>query len=109
MKSKNRLLRKLDAIFWFVMMCLPIIAYFFTYFQNPHSSGDFLTYVEAWRFPFIADIFESVFSTSGFGTFAIVDLISYVVGVEIIHVLFDVIVFIPRLCHKFINFACQND
>lgn len=108
MKSKNRFSRKLDKIFWFIVLLLPAFTYFVTAYRMT-GAPDFLTYCEAYRFPFIAEIFESVFTKAEFGGIAIVNYLSYCVGVEIAHCLFDVVVFIPRLAHKFISKAVQDD
>ena len=108
MKSKNRFSRKLDKVFWFILLLLPIIVYFVMYFSTG-TTLNFITYVHNFRFPFIADIFESVFTSANFGGIVIVNYLSYCVGVEIAHCLFDVVVFIPRLAHKFISKAVQDD
>lgn len=40
---------------------------------------------------------------------SIVYYLSYCVNIEIVHVLFDVLVFIPRLAHKWIGKAVQDE
>ena len=108
MKSKNRFARKCDKVFWFIVLLLPIFTYFVVAYRQA-GAPDFLTYCEAYRFGFIADIFDSVFTTSQFGNLSITNFLSYCVGVEIAHCLFDVVVFIPRLAHKFISKAVQDE
>lgn len=108
MKSKNRFSRKCDQVFWFALSVLPLFLYFLTAFRNP-SAVSFAEFIQPFRFPFIADIFESVFSTANFDGVYILDFLSYCVGVEIAHCLFDVVVFIPRLAHKFISKAVQDE
>lgn len=109
MKSKTRFSRKCDKIFWLLVSLLPLIIYFIAFFNRTDAAADFTQFMSAYRFDFIADIFESVFTTAGFGQLYCIDYLSYVVGVEIIHCLFDVIVFIPRLAHKWIGKAVQDE
>ena len=109
MKSKTRFARKCDKIFWMIVSLLPIIIYFISYFYKASAAADFTSFMTVYRFDFIADIFESVFTTAGFGQLYCVDYLSYVVGVEIAHCLFDVVVFIPRLAHKWIGKAVQDE
>ena len=40
---------------------------------------------------------------------SIVYYLSYCVNIEIVHVLFDVLVFIPRLAHKWVGKAVQDE
>lgn len=108
MKSKNRFARKCDKVFWFIVLLLPLFAYFVTAYDRS-IQPTFLEYMAIYRFGFVADIFESVFIKANFGTLPIVDYLSYCVGVEIAHCLFDVVVFIPRLAHKWISKAVQDD
>lgn len=104
MKIHNRTLRKCDTIFWFIASILPIVLYFLLAFRNP-AAADFATFIQTFRFPFIADVFESVFSTANMSGVYILDYLSYCVGVEIAHCLFDIVVFIPRFAHKLIGKA----
>lgn len=108
MKSKNRFARKCDKVFWFIVLLLPLFTYFVIAYRQP-DAPDFLAYSTIYRFPFIADIFDSVFTTSNFICFPIINYLSYCVGVEIAHCFFDVVVFIPRLAHKWIGKAVQDD
>ena len=108
MKSKNRFGRKCDKIFWVIVLLLPVFTYFVTAYRIT-GAPDFLTYCEAYRFDFVANIFESVFTMSNFGALPIANFLSYCVGVELAHVMFDVIVFIPRFSHKLISKAVQDE
>lgn len=107
--TKRRLTFKLDAIFWFVVSLLPILVYFVLNYRNP-SAPDFFTYISGFApFTFIQDILDDVTDLSFGATFKLNAFLAYCVGVEILHVLFDVIVFIPRLAHKWISKAVQDD
>lgn len=103
--SHSRFADKLDRFFWFLVYVLPLLSWCIL-FVNYHGMDvpDILSYVSLISpFPFIQQIFDSIF-TSVFGhTFALCSYISYLVGVEIVHCLFDVCVFIPRFAHKLIS------
>ena len=107
-RGKTRFAWKCDKFFWTVMLLLPILAYFFGNFHAAESAN-FLEYVNTWKFSFIADIIDSVLSTVNFGTFPLVGYLSYCVGVEILHCFYDFLVFIPRLAHKWVGKAVQDD
>ena len=107
--GKRRLSYKIDAVFWFIVSMLPIIVYLILNYRNP-SAPDFFTYVLGFApFEFIQDILDNVTETAFGAPFRLNAFLSYCVGVEILHVLFDVIVFIPRLAHKWISKAVQDD
>lgn len=107
-KNKQRFAWRLDKIFWFICLIMPILAYFVANF-HALESANFLEYLNTWRFAYVADIFDSVLSKVGFGTFPLNGFLSYCVGVEIVHCFFDVCVFIPRLAHKWVGKAVQDD
>lgn len=107
--TKKRTAYKLDKIFWFIVSLLPVLVYLFINKENP-SAENFFVFLEGFSpFPFISDIFDSVTQSAFNTTFAINDYLAYVIGVEIFHVMFDVVVFIPRLAHKWIEKAVQDD
>lgn len=107
--TKRRFSYKLDLIFWFIMMMLPLFVYFVVSFRNAEAVS-FLSFVADFSpFPFIEDILDRVSEMAFGSTFALSGLFAYFVGVEIFHVLFDVIVFIPRLAHKWISKAVQDE
>ena len=104
-KSQERLSRKLDAVLWFLLALLPVIVYFVMYYRtgNAVPFSDYIN--DIWRFDFIANIFESVFSSTGiFGSsFVIAPYISYLVSLEIMRVFFYAIVFVPRFAYHFLT------
>lgn len=107
--SRRRFSYQLDLFFWFIVSMLPIIVYFITAYRNPEAVG-FLEFVTSFSpFPFIENILNEVSQTAFGGTFALSGLLSYFVAVEIFHILFDVIVFIPRLAHKWVAKAVQDE
>lgn len=107
--SKRRFSYKLDLIFWFIVSFLPILLYLAVNFKNPEAVGFFEFVSNFSPFPFIANVLDSVSETAFGARFALSGLLSYFVGVEVFHILFDVIVFIPRLAHKWISKAVQDE
>ena len=101
--GKSRFGDKLDRLLWFLMAIIPFIVYFWELCFEYVAFYDFMT--EFGAFPFITDIINEV-TQSAFDTqFMITPYLGYLVGVEIMHVLFDVIVFIPRFAHKILSKA----
>lgn len=99
---------KIDTYLWAFMWLLPFLAYFVAFFNNASNAPLFLTYIDDYfAFDFIKDIFDDVFSAVFGNGLAIDGLLSYLVAVEIGHVMFDVVVFIPRMAHKFIDWGCN--
>lgn len=150
--SKNRFAYKLDKLFWFLIMLLPLILYGFYVFGSTRttgmtnytytydSSGNVTDIIEDKTVIYndssavktlvefmqghglvlanfsIYGALDSLFGDSG--TLPLFDstygsdifmYITYCVNIEIIHVFFDVIVFIPRLAHKWVGKAVQDD
>lgn len=95
----------IDRVIWMLIWVLPFFAWRFQ-IEAVATTLPFLEWVDqyyAWSF--IKEIFDNV-STVAFGsTFALAGYISYLIEVEIIHVLFDIVVFIPRFTHKLMEKA----
>lgn len=126
-KINDRFGRKMDKIFWFLISMAPLICYF-CFLIN--SFGDFQTVDSYWGFgsfmrnifgispdapnPFFSVLYNLFGSSSSpFPIFTVngglLHFFSYLCVVEVAHVCFDVIVFIPRLAHKWISKAVQDD
>lgn len=122
--NNTRFAYKLDKIFWFLITFLPVLLYAIYLFAT--RSGSILGLDAFLRTIFNYDYtgglaknpifkaFYALFSFSSDSTFAILPysllyLISYMATIEIVHVAFDVMVFIPRLAHKWISKAVQDD
>lgn len=106
--TKSRLAYKLDKLFWVFVMVLPFVVYLGS--TACVKQPDFLVWFKTFSpFPYVAEIFDKVFETSFNATFPISDYLAYCVGVEILHLMFDVVVFIPRIAHKWIEKAVQDD
>ena len=123
-RNTNRFAFKLDKIFWFLLTFLPVILYAVYLFANRSSTfltfDKFLQTVFNYDYPTglsnnpIHKVLSSLFSFSDtsvfpFLPFSLLYIFTYMASVEVVHVCFDVIVFIPRLAHKWISKAVQND
>lgn len=124
--TKNRLAYRLDKIFWFIIQMLPLLSWFIYCFSVTRSSNN-----SFWAFDtFLIEVFgignfdgnvvyqalSKVFQYSvsivpqvSFLSKSLTALFSWFAMIEILHVCFDIIVFIPRLAHKWISKAVQND
>lgn len=128
MMKKNgntRFSYKLDKIFWFIISFFPLfswLVYLFSFSGYAVSPLTFFAWLEQ-NFGFMGQISQSVIYSTLYQIFSITSVESlfpalstslmaffaYLVTVEIVHVLYDVIVFIPRLAHKWISKAVQDD
>lgn len=122
--SNTRFAYKVDKIFWTLILMFPVISWWIYLFSFNGCGDASSSPVSFWTWMnnqvIIADVSNnvvyvtlySIFSASGvfpvFGPSFLL-FMAYLVNVEIIHVCFDVIVFIPRLAHKWISKAVQDD
>lgn len=121
-QSESRFGRKLDKIFWFFISFAPLIFYALYLISHFEQSEYFSFYVFLSNYlglffssnNTLSSIFSSILGPSGiFPVFSAQSgwlvLFSYLATVEVVHALFDVVVFIPRLAHKWISKAVQDD
>ena len=94
--------RKLDELFWFIVAVLPILIYFISNFHATNV-GDFSAFIEPYRFDFISDIFNQIFTDTLTFPEPLVAFLSYFVSVEIIHIFIDAVVLLPRFVHKLLG------
>lgn len=124
MKKANntRFAFKLDKIFWFFISLAPLVFYALYLVSHFKQSEYFSFYVFLSNYlglffssnSVFSSMFSSIFGSSGiFPIFSAQSgwlvFFSYLATVEIVHVLFDVMIFIPRLAHRWISKAVQND
>lgn len=122
--GNTRFAYRLDKLFWFLITFLPIILYAIHLFAC--RSGTFLGFEKFLQTIFNYDyptglstnpIFKVLFSLFSFSDtsvfaflpYSLLCLLTYMASVEVVHVCFDVILFIPRLAHKWISKAVQDD
>jgi hypothetical protein len=123
--GNTRFSYKLDKIFWFIISFFPLFSwliYLFSFSGYNESPLTFFAWIEQ-NFGFLGQITNSVIYSTFYQIFSITSVNSlfpvlstslmafftYLITVEIVHVIYDVIVFIPRLAHKWISKAVQDD
>lgn len=123
--TKNRFSYKLDKIFWFLIAIAPFLGYFLCVAFNGITVSNeanitlpnfFITNVLGGS-SFSSDIVWStlcnIFGPTGilpvFSNESVLYIFNWFIWVELFHLFFDVIVFIPRLAHKWISKAVQDD
>lgn len=124
--TKNRLSYSLDKTFWFIIRILPLLSWFIYCFSVTRSSDN-----SFWQFDtFLIEVFgignfdgnviyqglSKIFQYSvsivpeiAFLSKSLTALFSWFAMIEVLHLCFDIIVFIPRLAHKWISKAVQDD
>lgn len=124
-KTTSRFAFKLDKIFWFVISFFPLFSWLIYLFSFSSYTAPPLTFY-AWleqNFAFMGQVSNSAIYSTFYQIFSITSVSSlfpalstsvlafftYLATVEIVHVVYDVVVFIPRLAHKWISKAVQDD
>ena len=120
--GNTRFSYKLDKIFWFFIAFSPLIFYALYLASHFKQSEYFSFYVFLSNYlglffssnNVLSSIFSSILGPSGiFPVFSAQSgwlvFFSFLATVEVVHILFDVVAFIPRLAHKWISKAVQDD
>lgn len=123
--TKNRFSYKLDKLFWWIVSLLPVLSYIlYVGFGSVRTSTGSLYTLPDFFASFILNgvgfsdnivwiTLYKLFGMSGvfpiFTSDASLFIFYWFIWVELFHVFFDVIVFIPRLAHKWISKAVQDD
>lgn len=95
--------KKLDCLFWFLITLLPLIGYFIAYFRTG-TAVPIAEYVALFRFDFVADLMLQIFSFGGESINVIlVDFASWLVLIELVHILVDAILFIFRVVRSWLE------
>lgn len=98
-----KLKEKIDHLLWAFVWMLPLFAFFVSWYRIG-SAPQLLFFIdEQFAFPFVRDIFNNVWNTAFGSALPLAGFLSYLVGVEIAHCLFDVVVFIPRFAHSLVE------
>lgn len=107
-----------DTIFWYLVYLLPVITYILYVFGTTKagvlpnaiiSFGNWLGRcgLNVWSGNIVSTSLNSIFGSGGIMPFiselGIFDFFAYFVLVYLCHILVDFILFIPRLCHKWMN------
>ena len=120
--GNTRFAYRLDKLFWFFVSLAPLIFYALYLVSNAEQSEYFSFYVFLSNYlglffssnSLFSSMYLSIFGPSGFFPLFSAQsgwlvFFSYLATVEIVHLLFDVAIFIPRLAHKWISKAVQDD
>lgn len=109
MRERN-IKKILDNIFWYLLYALPIILICFNWFR-----GNTISIADAFStlgINIIIDnpIFDVLVKTFGVDGFlpvfqnnSMIEFLSYFILLVIVHVFVDVVLYIPRFCHKILD------
>lgn len=105
--ATKSLRQKLDLVFWWIIYLLPVIFYLVEIWRT----GSMLSFMDffkqaGWMNNNVTSTINKVWAQVGFfhyGQFVLNYYISYLIGVEVCHCFYDVLVFIPRFCHRIID------
>lgn len=110
-----------DTIFWYLIYFLPVIAYLLFILAEPSTGTtavDMISFFNNVGFTFndtniIFSTLTSIFGSGGvlplFTTNTVIYILTWFVSVFLCHLLVDFVLFIPRLCHKFMKKFTQGD
>lgn len=98
--------KKLDALFWWFIWLLPLLGALICLFMgNDNTFSDFSTFISSFSFDFIKGIIVDIQEVMQFQfPDILLSYLSYIVGVEVLHVMTDVLIFIPRFAHSLVDF-----
>ena len=98
-----KLKQKIDHFLWAFIWMLPVFAFFVSWYRIG-SAPQLLAFIdEQFAFPFVRDLINEIWSKAFGSELPLAGYLSYLVGVEVAHCLFDAVVFIPRFAHSLIE------
>lgn len=110
-----------DTFFWYLLYLFPVLAYLVYYFAEGYTSATFAGFMSQ-NLGFVFDSSNIIFVTIQdlFGSSGVLPLwstdstgitliVTWFVTVFVVHLAVDFILFIPRLCHKFMDKCYQGD
>jgi hypothetical protein len=108
MNEKN-LKQKIDLWLWALIWILPVLGYVVSFWRTGNAVPIF-EYINAnFSFEMIRDVLDQIWLKAFGSQLVLSGYISYLIVVEVVHCVFDAIVFIPRFAHtlidKFTGFA----
>lgn len=100
----------MDILFWWIMWVVPLVGALIVLGTGTHDYASFIGFFNNFTFPFIADILVGMFGVASLQIPEfLVAFMSYVVSVELCHLLVDVLIFIPRFAHKLVQLDTYVD
>lgn len=116
---KKTVTHSVKTIFWWIIYCLPLICYVVVvwgFARNGHMYDTFGTFIAEAGFAsdsLISNSLYEIFGTNGvlplFTDYGIFYFMEWFIGAYLLHLAVDFILFIPRLCHKFMNKFTRSD
>lgn len=119
---KSRISHFADTFFWYAIYMFPIIAYLLLLIAEPGTGTNAIISLEAFfdniglglaNNNIIVQTINSIFGESGilplFKTNMPTIMLSWFVSTYIVHLAIDVLLFIPRFAHKFIEKTTQGE
>lgn len=111
---KKTVTHSVKTIFWWIVYCLPLITYLFILWGNARNGIDDIMSFDTVMANYydvaqgiISDPLYSIFGDVGilplFNNYGIFIFMEWFIGAYLLHLAVDFILFIPRLCHKFMN------
>lgn len=110
-----------DTLFWYLLYLFPVLAYLVYYTADGYTAATFATFMSN-NLGFVFDssnvVFNTIqdlFSSSGVlplwsaESTGITLIVTWFVTVFVVHLVVDVILFIPRLCHKYMGKCYQEE
>ena len=111
MKEKN-LKQKIDLRLWALIWILPILSYVVSFWRAGNAVPIFEYINTNFSFELIRNLLDQIWLKAFDSQLVLSGYISYLIVVEVVHCVFDAIVFIPRFAHavidKFTSFAGGN-
>lgn len=121
--TRTRFSYKIDKLFWFFVQVFPLVCFAVYCIAGTRGSevvvptfNSFLIKlgINYQQGNIFYDVLARIFGSNGvFPLFVdsggVILYLTYVLTMEVLHVCFDVLVFIPRLAHKWISKAVQDD
>ncbi len=112
-----------DYLFWFIVAVLPLLVFLFQFLSYRLSSSSeslpsLLSFMQSFGISDSSVIYTALSQLFGFGGIlpffsesnnTVLLYLSYFVTVEIVHLAVDFLLFVPRLCHKWLEVFTQNN
>ena len=110
----------IDNLYWAIVFVLPVVLYAIYAVSATHQTGtilqfsDIMSSIGLYEGNVIQTALEDLFATDGIlplfnSGSTIIYFLTYFVLAEIVHLAVDFLLFVPRLCHKYLAVMTQNN
>lgn len=113
MRTKT-LEHNLDRIFWFIVLLLPLVAYLIINRWQLITFGELLQQYNILTTNVVYDVLSNIFGSTGelpffdtSSTNSVLIYMSYMVTIELLHIVVDVILFLPRIAVTLLDKASE--